>query len=64
MKKLRLLKVIVQPVFLVDDGSELTEMEHPPIVIPASEWNDYSSKRFPAEVEEWQRKLNDEGASR
>lgn len=58
--KLRLVKVIVQPVFMLDDGTTLTEVEHPPTVIPANEWPTYSSERFPQEVAEWQRKLDAE----
>jgi len=62
----RLLKVFVQPVFVLDDGEELTEVQHPPTVIPAAEWPTYSSERFPREVAEWQEKLdaeNDEAAA-
>lgn len=58
MKQLRLVKVIVQPVFLVDDGENLTEMEHPPVAIPAADWPAYSGERFPAEVAAWQERLN------
>jgi hypothetical protein len=56
--KLRLLKVVVQPVFLLDDGETLTELQHPPTAIPAAEWPSYSNERFPQEVEEWQRRLD------
>jgi hypothetical protein len=57
-KTLRLVKVIVQPVFMLDDGETLSEIEHPPTVIPAGEWPAYSGSRFPREVAEWQRQLN------
>lgn len=60
--KVRLLKVVVQPVFVLDDGETLVEVEHPATVIPAAEWPTYSSERFPREVGEWQRKL-DTGAA-
>jgi hypothetical protein len=60
--KVRLLKVVVQPVFVLDDGETLVEVEHPATVIPAAEWPTYSSERFPREVGEWQRKL-DNGAA-
>jgi hypothetical protein len=59
--KVRLLKVVVQPVFVLDDGEELTEVQHPATVIPAAEWSTYSSERFPSEVAEWQQKLDAEG---
>jgi hypothetical protein len=58
MAKLRLVKVIVQPVFVLDDGETITEVEHPAIAIPAAEWPDYSAVRFPKEVEAWQAQLD------
>lgn len=35
---LRLLKVIVQPIFVEDDGENLTERITEPQAIPAAEW--------------------------
>lgn len=61
MRQLRLVKVIVQPVFVIDDGEHITEVEHPPTVIPAAEWPAYSSERFPAEVKAWQAKIDADG---
>jgi hypothetical protein len=63
MPKLRLVKVIVQPVFILDHGTHVAEVEHPPVVIPAEEWPTYSSERFPREVEQWQRRLDEENSS-
>lgn len=62
MGKLRLVKVHVQPVFVVDDGENITEIEHPPVTIPAAEWATYSSERFPAEVKAWQDQLDTQDA--
>jgi hypothetical protein len=59
-KRLRLLKVVVQPHFILDDGETLEEIEHPPTVIPAAEWPAYSGERFPREVEAWQKTLDEE----
>jgi hypothetical protein len=56
----RLVKVMVQPVFVIDHGTHLQEIDHQPTVIPAEEWPTYSSDRFPAEVEAWQRRLDEE----
>jgi hypothetical protein len=56
--KLRLIKVLVQPVLVLDDGETIEEVEHPAIVIPADEWPTYSSERFPREIEEWQARLD------
>lgn len=61
-RKLRLLKVAVQPFFVIDDGESIEEIEHPTAVIPASEWSTYSSERFPREVAEWQAQLDAEAA--
>jgi hypothetical protein len=60
MSKIRLVKVLVQPVFLIDHGDSIEEVEHPAVAIPASEWPTYSSERFPAEVEAWQAQLDAE----
>lgn len=58
MKRLRLVKVLVQPVFVLDDGENVTELEHPAIAIPAAEWSTYSGERFPREVAEWEAQIN------
>ena len=62
MPKLRLVKVLVQPVFVLDDGETITEIEHGSIAIPAAEWPTYSAERFPAEVEKWQAVIDAEYA--
>jgi hypothetical protein len=58
--RIRLLKVAVQPYFVLDDGTNVVEVEHPPTVIPAAEWPTYSSERFPSEMAEWQARLDAE----
>jgi hypothetical protein len=60
--KLRLIKVVVQPIVVLDDGENIVEVEHPATVIPASEWPTYSSERFPREFAEWQARLDAEAA--
>lgn len=60
MPKLRLVKVAVQPIFVLDHGTHIEEVEHPAVVIPAAEWSTYSSERFPAEVAEWQARIDAE----
>lgn len=62
MRRLRLVKVLVQPVFVLDDGENVEELEHPPIAIPAADWPTYSSERFPRELAEWEKRLNEEAA--
>lgn len=46
MPKLRLLKVIVQPVFVLDDGESLTEQVAEPVAVPPSEWPTYPTEGF------------------
>lgn len=38
----RLLKVVVQPVFVVDDGENLHEVEVQPIKLTAQQWPSFS----------------------
>ena len=57
--RLRLLKVIVQPVFVVDDG-ELTEKTVQPVTVPAKEWPEYPAK-MAEEMKEAEKELG-EGA--
>lgn len=57
---LRLVEVAVQPVFMLDDGTTLTKIEHNATVIPATEWPTYSGQRFPAEVAAWQANIDAE----
>lgn len=60
MPKLRLIKVLVQPVFVLVDDETVTEVEHAVIAVPALEWPTYSSERFPTEVEAWQAQIDAE----
>jgi hypothetical protein len=56
--KLRLLKVIVQPVFAVDDGESLSEQAAQPIVVPAAEWPTYATTNFVQAMEDLQAQLD------
>ena len=46
MSRLRLLKVIVQPVFAVDDGEALTETAAEPVVVSPADWPTYPTTGF------------------
>ena len=39
---LRLVKVLVQPMCVWDDGESLSEVTTPPVSVPASEWENYT----------------------
>lgn len=38
MTRLRLLKLVVQPTFALDDDQSLAEVQAQPIVVPAKDW--------------------------
>jgi hypothetical protein len=46
MSRLRLLKVIVQPIFAVDDGKTLTEAPAEPVEVKAEDWPTYPTTQF------------------
>lgn len=52
MAKLRLLKIIVQAVFVVDDGDSLVEQPAQPVEVPAAEWPTFATGRFAEGVEQ------------
>jgi hypothetical protein len=58
MPRIRLVKVVIQPVVMLEEDGELVEVDHPPVVVPAAEWPTYSSERFPREIQEWQERLD------
>jgi len=62
MKRLRLVKVLVQPVFVVDDGECLEERVGEQKVIPAKEWPDFPA-RLAARAAEAEATINDEPPS-
>ena len=45
-KKLRLLKVNVQPVFVIDDGETLSEQAAQPVTVSAEDWPTYPTEGF------------------
>lgn len=59
MKRLRLVKVIVHPIFVVDDGETISEFENRPSAIPASEWDAFPEK-LKADIAEVESQLNAE----
>lgn len=56
-RKLRLVKVLVQPVLVEDDGENLTEKTVQPITVPASEWDAYP-KKMAEELKRTEAELN------
>jgi hypothetical protein len=56
--KLRLVKVVVQPHFVLDDGETLTEQVAEAVTVPASDWPTYATKQFRESVELLEESLN------
>lgn len=42
----RLLKVAVQPVFVIDDGEGLREVEGRTVTVPGSDWRQFGEQAF------------------
>jgi hypothetical protein len=63
MNRLRLLKVIVQPIFAIDDGDTLTETSAEPVVVRPEDWPNYPTTQFLDALNELQVQL-DVGAKR
>lgn len=58
MKKLRLVKVLVQSTFVIDDGESLTEMTAETATVAAKDWPGYASGAFAEAVAAYEAKLN------
>jgi hypothetical protein len=57
--RLRLLKVVVQPVFVLDDGETLTEQPAQPVEVSAAEWPGFATGRFAESFEELRSRIED-----
>lgn len=55
--KLRLLKVIVQPVFVLDDGETLTEQAGQPVEVSAADWPTFANGPFAEGFETLRRQI-------
>ncbi|MGH3029285.1 MAG: hypothetical protein ACRDNE_00685 [Gaiellaceae bacterium] len=56
-KRLRLVSVVVQPMVVIDDGSELTPAQVQPITFTAADWPT-ASERLAADLDNEERRLN------
>ena len=59
MTRLRLLKVVVQPVFVVDDGTSLAEVRPAPVDVTPDEWPEFATGRFLEATEELRRRVEE-----
>lgn len=60
-KTLRLVKVVVQPHFVIDDGDSLTEVVAEPLTVNASEWSKFGDETFPQAMSALERQLCKDG---
>lgn len=49
LPRVRLLKVIVQPVFVIDDGDELEEVPGQPVTVPGKGWREFGTTALGAD---------------
>jgi hypothetical protein len=61
VKRLRLLEVVVQPVFVIDDGETLSKVTAQPGAVSAADWPSYPATRFADQVAEFEKQLSDGG---
>jgi hypothetical protein len=61
--QLRLLKVVVQATFVVDDGESLTEQVAAPVTVSAAEWPAYATETFPQQVAALEQQMAEEMSS-
>jgi hypothetical protein len=59
MSRLRLLKVVVQPVFVVDDGDQLREQPAQPVTVSPEDWPTFATTTFVDGMEQLQAQLAD-----
>lgn len=57
MNRLRVVKLIVQPVLVVDDGEQLAEVQAQPITLAAADLAEFPA-RFAAELAQQEAALN------
>lgn len=62
MKRLRLVKILVQPILVADDGEQLEEVALQPITVRAEDWPAYSAEAWPQFVAEAEQQLNASGS--
>jgi hypothetical protein len=57
-KKLRLLHVVVQPYFVIDDGENLEPHICEPVTVTASDWPTFPTTGFAAALDQLQTQIN------
>lgn len=59
-KRIRLLKAVVQLVFVVDDDDNLIERVAEPVVVPAGQWPSWATDQYPALLAQLQQELDEQ----
>lgn len=60
MRRLRLVKVVVQPILVCDDGEYLQEIAVDPATISAAEWDDFARAGFTEHIASLQKQLEEQ----
>ena len=60
-KRLRLVKVVVHPILVVDDGETLTEFRNQPSEVPAAQWPQFP-ERLKRDIAEAEAQINAESS--
>lgn len=63
IKRVRLLKVVIQPTFVIDDGTTLIERTSEPVLISAEQWPTYYKEQFLPNVELLEQSINQESSN-
>lgn len=58
MKRLRLVKLVVHPTFVIDDGESLEEVQAQPVQVNAADLDGFA-ERFLADMADAERQLSD-----
>jgi hypothetical protein len=56
-KRLRLLEVVIQPVFVLDNGDTLKKISPQPTVVSADEWPHFAQTEFVRATEDLERRI-------
>lgn len=57
--KLALVKVVVQPFFVIIDGDEVSEQVAEPVTVPAADWPTFATTEFVRATNELQAQLDE-----
>lgn len=60
MSRVRVLRFIVQPVLVIDDGEDLDPIDVQPIEVAARDWPTFAAEQWPAMLQQVQSQIDDQ----